>query len=171
MLSYLLMFIHQHALDTSRPIGLELEGLGQMLDMKNNGNAIKTYEDQSQLESGGKQMDLETKLENLVNLSNLGRTVGSRWGLEHVMRWQSNLTGEQAQSRDSGALKIYGEGVQAVMGGTMMHFGSPAAQRLFHLQVLPTLAPQLRDPALVESVDKMRARIVKEMGGEKCVVV
>jgi hypothetical protein len=91
MLSYLLMFIHQHALDTSRPIGLELEGLGQMLDMKNNGNAIKTYEDQSQLESGGKQMDLETKLENLVNLSNLGRTVGSRWGLEHVMRWQSNL--------------------------------------------------------------------------------
>jgi hypothetical protein len=91
MLSYLLMFIHQHALDTSRPIGLELEGLGQMLDMKNNGNAIKTYEDQSHLESGGKQMDLETKLENLVNLSNLGRTVGSRWGLEHVMRWQSNL--------------------------------------------------------------------------------
>ena len=72
MLSYLLMFIHQHALDTNRPIGSELEGLGL-------------------LSSNDKQIELETKLQNLVNLSNLGRTVGSRWGMEHVMRWQSNL--------------------------------------------------------------------------------
>lgn len=49
--------------------------------------------------------------------------------------------------------------------------GSPAAHRLFHLQILPTLAFQLRDPGLVESADKMRSKIVKEMGGETCVVV
>jgi hypothetical protein len=33
-------------------------------------------------------------------------------------------TGESAQGRDSGALKIYGEGVQAVIGGTMMQYVS-----------------------------------------------
>jgi hypothetical protein len=47
--------------------------------------------------------------------------------------------------------------------------GSPAAHRLFHLQVLPTLAPQLKDPALVEAVDKVRSKVMKEMSGEKCV--
>jgi len=33
-------------------------------------------------------------------------------------------TGDSAQGRDSGALKIYGEGVQAVIGGTMMQYVS-----------------------------------------------
>lgn len=76
MLSYLLMFIHQHALDTGRPIGTELQGL-------------------SLLNTKGEDVGLDEKLQNLVNLSNLGRTVGSRWGLEHVMRWQSNLVREK----------------------------------------------------------------------------
>lgn len=151
MVSYLLMFIHQNALDTGRPIGTELQGL-------------------SLLNTKGEDVGLDVKLQNLVNLSNLGRTVGSRWGLEHVMRWQSNLTGDSAQGRDTGALKIYGEGVQAIVGGTMMQYGSPAAHRLFHLQILPTLAPQLKDPALVEAVDKVRSRVIKEMSGEKCVL-
>lgn len=39
-------------------------------------------------------------------------------GLTHVQ------TGDSAQGRDSGALKIYGEGVQAVIGGTMMQYVS-----------------------------------------------
>lgn len=86
MLSYLLMFIHQHALDKNMPIGLELEGLGLLAPPKSKQNSEGEAETQV-----SKQIELETKLQNLVNLSNLGRTVGSRWGMEHVMRWQSNL--------------------------------------------------------------------------------
>jgi hypothetical protein len=199
------MFIHEHATTKASreglPFGTELEGL-------------------SILDKDGARIDLQTKVENLVNLSNLGRSVGSKWGLEHVMRWQSNLvscfssklvryrylssdlhivsarqTGEGANARDSGALKIQGEGVQAVLGGTMMQFvrsgsdrsprrtlqnsdpfllhdqqGSPAAQRLFHTQILPILAPQFRDPALIEAIHEARATILKQMSGEACVL-
>jgi len=49
MLSYLLMFIHQHALDTGRPIGTELQGL-------------------SLLNTKGEDVGLDEKLQNLVNL-------------------------------------------------------------------------------------------------------
>jgi hypothetical protein len=164
MLSYLLMFIHQHSLDTGRQTGMELQGL----ELSN---------------TKGEPVGLDEKLQNLVNCSNLGRTLGSRWGLEHVMRWQSNLvgsgsgrtvhderdeahlvnsiftsqTGEAAQARDSGALKIYGEGVQAVLGGTMMQFVSvlprSSARMIFvpgveAYTVCPSARPTNRGPPL-----------------------
>lgn len=41
------------------------------------------------------------------------------------------------------------------MGGVFQHLGSPAAQRAFHIHVLPQLAHQLRDPVLMEAVQKL----------------
>lgn len=52
---------------------------------------------------------------------------------------------------------VKGQAVAAIMGGVFQHLGSPAAQRAFHIHVLPHLAPQLKDPALIEAAQKLAA--------------
>lgn len=51
----------------------------------------------------------------------------------------------------------------AIVGGVFQHLGSPAAQRAFHIHVLPHLAPQLKDPALIEAAKRLAAS-AKEVG-------
>jgi hypothetical protein len=43
-----------------------------------------------------------------------------------------------------------------VLGGVFTHLGSPAAQRAYHLHILPLLQAQLRDPALIEAAERVR---------------
>jgi hypothetical protein len=43
--------------------------------------------------------------------------------------------------------------------------GSPAAQRAFYLHVLPHLAPQLRDPLLIERAEGARDEVAREAKG------
>jgi hypothetical protein len=47
--------------------------------------------------------------------------------------------------------RIKGITVEAILGGVFLQHGSPAAQRVFHSQILPAFAAQLRDPALQEA--------------------
>ncbi|WVR08163.1 hypothetical protein IAU60_005209 [Kwoniella sp. DSM 27419] len=101
-----------------------------------------------------KGLALEDRLDNLRHTNNLGRTVGSVWGLANVVRWDRNEA-----SRESGDLKIRGMAVEAILGGIYMQFGSPAAHRAFHMHVLPHLVPQLRDPRLVERVMGLKGEL------------
>jgi hypothetical protein len=68
-------------------------------------------------------------------------------------------------SRASGHLKVQGMTAEAIVGAVFTSFGSPAAQRLFHLEVLPHLATQLRDPRLIEKSAELRRNVEKTAGG------
>lgn len=161
--------------------------------------------------------DIAGKLEALRHQNNIGRTVGDRWQIGEVMRWDNNevswescgdirrhqaTTGwafdpaavvtrvsfvsrhephelshqatleaprpphahtalhmheANAQTgRDGGYAKVKGLTVEAVLGGVFTHLGSPAAQRAYHLHILPLLEAQLRDPALIEAAERVR---------------
>jgi dsRNA-specific ribonuclease len=95
--------------------------------------------------------DIEGKLNALRHQNNIGRVVGDRWQIGEVMRWDQNEAG-----RDGGHTKIKGLTVEAVLGGVFTHLGSPAAQRAYHLHILPLLQAQLRDPALIEAAERVR---------------
>lgn len=66
---------------------------------------------------------------------------------------------------ESGAAKIKGATVEAILGGVFGQLGSPAAHRTFHLHILPHLKRQLRDPRLIERVETVRDQVEKEFRG------
>ncbi|KAK8849545.1 hypothetical protein IAR55_004880 [Kwoniella newhampshirensis] len=102
---------------------------------------------------------LQERLDGLRHTNNLGRVLGSEWGLGEVIRWDRNET-----SREGGDLKIKGMTIEAILGGIYTQFGSPAAHRTFHQLILPHFSSQLRDPRLVERVQSMREELEKEFG-------
>jgi dsRNA-specific ribonuclease len=55
--------------------------------------------------------------------------------------------------------------VESILGGVFSLHGSPAAQRTFHLHILPALSNQLRDPRLKERAEEMRQAIDREFDG------
>ncbi|WOO76888.1 uncharacterized protein LOC62_01G000501 [Vanrija pseudolonga] len=95
---------------------------------------------------------LEGRLEDLIHPTELGKTVGNRWGLDNVMRWDRVV---DEGRRQGGARKIRGLTVEAILGGVFTHLGSAAAQRAFYLHVLPALAGQLEDPVLKQAAKKL----------------
>ncbi|GFZ50074.1 hypothetical protein JCM24511_07827 [Saitozyma sp. JCM 24511] len=103
---------------------------------------------------------LEDKLAAMRHLNNLGREVGERWGVGEVMRWDRNQT-----SLSTGDLRLKGLTVESILGGVFSLHGSPAAQRTFHLHILPALSNQLRDPRLKERAEEMRQAIDREFDG------
>lgn len=44
--------------------------------------------------------DIETRLADLLHESNVGRTVGDRWGVQDVMRWTANPVSAREKARD-----------------------------------------------------------------------
>ncbi|KAK4689225.1 hypothetical protein P7C73_g870, partial [Tremellales sp. Uapishka_1] len=144
-----------------------------------------SYRSETELRASGLlsgKSGLEEKLESLRHVNNLGREVGQLWDVAKVMRWDQNevsawledvekgrtaLTSLEISqnSRAEGSLKVKGMTVEAILGGIYTQFGSPAAHRTFHLHVLPTLSPQLRDAKLIEKVERMREDLEKEYGG------
>jgi hypothetical protein len=68
-------------------------------------------------------------------------------------------------ARETGARKIKGETVEAILGGVFSHFGSPAAHRTFHLHILPHFAHRFRDPMIVEKAEEIRANAAADFGG------
>ncbi|KAL7424922.1 hypothetical protein Q5752_000609 [Cryptotrichosporon argae] len=102
---------------------------------------------------------VEARVEALMNPTNIGREVGAAWQVADVMRWDGNDT-----SREGGALGVRGQTVEAVLGAVFAHLGSPAAHAAFHHHVLPHLARQLREPALVDDVARV-ARLVSDTYG------
>ncbi|KAL1413203.1 hypothetical protein Q8F55_000954 [Vanrija albida] len=94
------------------------------------------------------EQGLEQRLEDLLHLNNIGATVGAKWGLERVMRYDRGETRPDGSTSHS----IHGTTVAAVLGGVFTHLGSPAAQRAYYVHVLPALAKDLGgDPALVNA--------------------
>ncbi|ORY34897.1 hypothetical protein BCR39DRAFT_447387, partial [Naematelia encephala] len=102
---------------------------------------------------------LQEKLDALRDAQNLGREVGSNWSVLDVMRWDEN-----PNTIASAAHKIQGTTVEAIIGGIFTVYGSPAAHRTFHLHVLPHMAPQLRDPALIERAKTFQKNLLEEAG-------
>lgn len=94
---------------------------------------------------------LDQKLDALRHQLNLGHQVGDAWKIADFMRWDRNDVGHE-----SGHAKVKGQAVEAVIGGVFTQLGSVEAQRAFFIHVLPLLAPQLRDPSLVEAAMKAR---------------
>ncbi|KAI5452334.1 hypothetical protein NCC49_000896 [Naganishia albida] len=144
LVSYLLMFLHQQSLSltTGRTATLNGLQLGEEL---------------------GKEHALEDKVANLTHGMNLGREVGRAWGVGEVMRWQDNWTDPVAQQ--NGSLTVQGETVNAIIGGTLMYFGSPAAHRLFHLEVLPRLERQFSSEVVREAIKAQRKVAEGVFGG------
>lgn len=153
------MFIHD--LLTRRGVSLEMHGEGWL-----------------------KNKSLERRLEDLRHVNNLGREVGERWGVGDVMRWDRNevsyispvsaiLCGcfiredvaDLQTSREGGHVKVKGLTVEAILGGVFTQLGSPAAQRAFHLHVLPYLVGQFRDGMIQEAADDARKSVLSEFGG------
>lgn len=73
--SYLLMFIHQQAMLQSTAASVPGTEF-QQLNLTN---------------SEGQAVTLDEMITAIASEGNLGKAVGSRWALEQVMRWQSNL--------------------------------------------------------------------------------
>jgi hypothetical protein len=105
--------------------------------------------------------DIDERSDSLTHPLNLGREIGERWGLADVMRWSSNAP-DSLDPLSSGSLRIQGDTVLAVLGGTMMQFGSPAGHRLFHTAILPYLARQLRSEELRETAEVIRKSMLEE---------
>ncbi|KAK6908788.1 hypothetical protein I204_01927 [Kwoniella mangroviensis CBS 8886] len=103
-----------------------------------------------------KGKSLEDRLDGLRDTRNLGRLVAPSWGIGEVVRWDRNET-----SRESGDSKILGMTVESILGAIFNEYGSPAAQRAFHLHILPYFIPQLRDPRLIERVLDVKEQIEK----------
>ncbi|WWC73558.1 mitochondrial 54S ribosomal protein mL57 [Kwoniella pini CBS 10737] len=101
-----------------------------------------------------KGLNLEDRLDNLRDTRNLGRLVAPNWKIEKIIRWDKNET-----SRESGNLKILGMTIESILGGIFNEFGSPAAQRTFHLMILPFYIKQLKDPRLIERVLNLKDQI------------
>ncbi|WVQ79258.1 hypothetical protein IAT38_001354 [Cryptococcus sp. DSM 104549] len=104
-------------------------------------------------------VDLQQRVTNFMNTTNVGRDVGSAWGLDGVMRFDGNVL-----LSESGYARIKGQTVEALMGVLYTQYGSPAAQRAFHLHLLPTLQHQLRDPLLTERVRLAKAALEEQFG-------
>lgn len=102
---------------------------------------------------------LEEKLDGLRHATNIGREVGSRWGVGDVMRWDHN------EAMPGGSLRIQGLTVEAILGAVFATHGSSAAQRAFYLHVLPHISSQLRDPMLVERALAAGDEVRRETGG------
>ncbi|KAJ9110787.1 hypothetical protein QFC20_002828 [Naganishia adeliensis] len=152
LVSYLLMFLHQQAL--AAPPSAAADGTIPR---------VATLTGLNLGEEFSREHALEEKIANLTHGTNLGREVGREWGLERVMRWQNNWTDPVAQQ--NGALTVQGETVNAIIGGTLMHFGSPAAHRLFHLEILPRLERQFKEPRIQEAIQAQRKVAQELLGG------
>lgn len=96
---------------------------------------------------------LDEKLEALRHSLNLGRQVGEAWKISDYMRWDRNEVGDASRHA-----KVQGQAVEAVIGGVFTQFGSAEAQKTFFRHVLPLLAPQLRDPMLIEAAEREKTR-------------
>ncbi|WVW86780.1 hypothetical protein I302_108834 [Kwoniella bestiolae CBS 10118] len=131
--TYLSMFIHDSFLPSSTTTPLRLDASDFL-----------------------KGKSLEERLDGLRDTRNLGRVVAPHWNVGEVVRWDRNET-----SRESGDAKIQGMAVESILGAIFTEFGSPAAQRAFHLHILPHFIPQLRDPRLIERVLDQREQIEK----------
>ena len=64
----------------------------------------------------------------------------------------------------SGARKIKGTVIEAIIGAVFLEFGSAAAQRLFHSRILPALTQDLRDPYLIERAEELKGQVADYCG-------
>ncbi|KAJ9097209.1 hypothetical protein QFC21_004878 [Naganishia friedmannii] len=170
LVSYLMMFLHQQALVGAAPSTLSEQSTSPSssalipeASASSSSSRSATLTSLNLSAELGAEHAFEDKIAKLTHRTNLGRSVGQQWNLEQAMRWESNWP--SADVEQNGSLTVQGETVNAVLGGTLMYFGSPAAHRLFHLQVLPHLSRQFQSPQIQEAIQVQRRVAAKQLDG------
>jgi hypothetical protein len=111
--AYLLAFLHAHTTLTPTPPLTEPPAEPSPNQSISNLPPPSTIHEQ----------DFEEITRKTIHTRGLGEYVGGAWGLERVMRWAPNTSGENI-SHDSGLYKVRGTTVEAVVGGVFHQFVS-----------------------------------------------